>query len=222
MNHEHNIVKKPWGYEYLAYENDNVAIWLLYIKQGESTSMHCHPNKTTGLACLGGKGVVSFLSNNFPLNAANKLMIRKGLFHSTKSVSLDGCHILEIETPVKKTDLVRFKDNYGREGKPYEDSTFEYPKVEECVWIEKPKGDSENIYQVGECSLRVCSVRDVAFFEKIDNKNVIFLDGGIMTEYNINVASPGDIVHSETLKELINVFKKIDENTMVMIMEKNA
>ena len=28
--------------------------------------------------------------------------------------------ILEIETPINKDDLVRFKDEYGRENKPYE------------------------------------------------------------------------------------------------------
>ena len=222
MSHEKNIVKKPWGYEYLAYENDKVAIWLLYIKHNESTSMHCHPNKTTGLACLGGKGIVSFLNNSFPLDAANKLMIRKGLFHSTKSVVPNGCHILEIETPVNKTDLVRFKDSYGREGKPYEDATFEYPKVDECVWIESPSTADPNIYSVGECLLKVYRVENTSFFENLENKNIIFLKGGIMTEYGINVASPGDIVHSDTLKELINVFNKIDDNTLVMIMEKNA
>ena len=48
-------VTKPWGYEYLAYENDNVGVWILHIKEGESTSMHCHPNKDTGLIVLEGE-----------------------------------------------------------------------------------------------------------------------------------------------------------------------
>ena len=25
------IVEKPWGYEYLAYENEDVALWALHI-----------------------------------------------------------------------------------------------------------------------------------------------------------------------------------------------
>jgi len=32
MSYETTIVKKPWGYEYLAYENEYVALWFLYIK----------------------------------------------------------------------------------------------------------------------------------------------------------------------------------------------
>ena len=47
-------------------------------------------------------------------------MIRPGLFHSTKPLSKKNSIVLEIETPINKNDLVRYKDNYGRENKPYE------------------------------------------------------------------------------------------------------
>ena len=54
------------------------------------------------------------------MKAPSKIMIRPGLFHSTKCLSKDGCILLEIESPIDKNDLVRFKDQYGREQKPYE------------------------------------------------------------------------------------------------------
>ena len=47
-------------------------------------------------------------------------MIRPGLFHCTENPFKDTAVILEIETPIDIDDLVRFKDNYGRENKPYE------------------------------------------------------------------------------------------------------
>ena len=53
------------------------------------------------------------------LKSPAKLMIRPGLFHSTKALSKTA-KILEIETPVNKNDLVRFRDQYGRKEKPYE------------------------------------------------------------------------------------------------------
>ena len=56
-NYDINVVKKPWGYEYLAYENENVALWFLHIKHTHSTSLHCHPKKTTGLVLLDGKAI---------------------------------------------------------------------------------------------------------------------------------------------------------------------
>jgi len=36
------VVNKPWGYEYLMFENSQVAIWILNIKEGYSTSMLFH------------------------------------------------------------------------------------------------------------------------------------------------------------------------------------
>ena len=48
--------RKPWGCEFLAYENDNVAIWHLLIDPWAETSLHCHPNKKTGLIVLEGGG----------------------------------------------------------------------------------------------------------------------------------------------------------------------
>ena len=83
------IVNKPWGYEYLAYENKHVGLWFLHIEEGQETSLHCHPKKDTGLIVLDGVVDVSFLNDINRLNTGRKIMIRKGLFHSTKSLS-DG------------------------------------------------------------------------------------------------------------------------------------
>ena len=52
------------------------------------------------------------------LKAPDKLMIRPGLFHSTKSLSREGSIVLEIETPIDKGDLVRYKDNYEEKISP--------------------------------------------------------------------------------------------------------
>ena len=45
FNYRNLIVKKPWGYEYLLFENDYVAVWILHLKKGQATSVHCHPGK---------------------------------------------------------------------------------------------------------------------------------------------------------------------------------
>ena len=220
MSHESNVVTKPWGYEYLAYENQHVALWFLYISSGQCTSMHCHPNKTTGLMLVEGEAEVSFLNNKFPLKPVHKLMIRKGLFHSTKAVDPNGALVFEIETPVDKNDLVRFKDSYGREGKPYEDHTFEELKPSDCVWITDPAIGTTHTYNTSKSIINVMSVTDPSDFATIKpSTNVVFLRGGIMTNYGINVASPGDIVVVEVLHELMDVFPKIDESTIIMTVE---
>lgn len=222
MSYETNIVKKPWGYEYLVYENDEVALWFLRIKKNHKTSMHCHPNKTTGLIVLDGTAELSFLSNKFPLHSHNKMMIRKGLFHSTQALSDEGIWMFEIETPVDKNDLVRLRDSYGRAGKPYEDESFEAPKKDDCLWIEDPVADSTNVYNFSNSRLTVSNVDNISFFDINDNKNIMFLKGGIITDYNIRVAGAGDIVSTKVLKELTKTFSKVEKDTVVMTMEKNV
>ena len=44
-----NVVYKPWGHEYVVYNNANkIAVTFVYIKFGHKTSLHCHPQKKTG------------------------------------------------------------------------------------------------------------------------------------------------------------------------------
>ena len=114
------VVKKPWGYEYLAYINDNVAIWVLKIKKGFSTSMHCHINKKTSLLILYGEVNFSNLSEMYRLKAEDGVLIDKKIFHSTEAISDNGAIVMEVESPTDKTDLVRLRDRYNRTGKGYE------------------------------------------------------------------------------------------------------
>ena len=221
MLYKKTVVKKPWGYEYLAYENDDVGLWFLSIKKDHQTSMHCHPKKTTGLVLLDGRAIVSFLNNDNPLYPISKIMIRKGLFHSTCATAKHGADIFEIETPVDKYDLVRLKDSYGREGKPYEDSSHDYPKQEECLWIENPDKGKQNIYKFCNSTLTVKNILSIEEFTNLeDHINIMFLQGGIVADYGINVAGAGDVVSVKIIKQLIKVFKSLKENTIIMIMEK--
>ena len=124
------------------------------------------------------------------------------------------------ETPVDKQDLVRFQDSYGRQGKPYEDSTYEYPKQDECVWLEEPSIGQTIEYEVGNATLKLYNITDVDFFNSFEqDKNIMFLKGGIITDYDINVAAAGDVVNTSVLKKLIKVFSKVQNNTIVMVME---
>ena len=50
------VVKKPWGYEYLIFSNEEIAVWILYLKAGAQTSMHCHPSKKNFPGGIGRDG----------------------------------------------------------------------------------------------------------------------------------------------------------------------
>lgn len=124
INFSDLIVKKPWGFEYLLFENSACAIWILKIEYMHNTSMHCHINKNTSLVCIDGQISSNTLVKNHILNPLDALFIPQKVFHQTNAISLDGAYVLEIESPVNKFDLVRINDNYGRRGKDYEDQKF--------------------------------------------------------------------------------------------------
>jgi mannose-6-phosphate isomerase-like protein (cupin superfamily) len=117
----HNIVvNKPWGYEYLWYQNDAVAIWFLYLKEGHSTSLHCHARKRTSLIVLDGEVECTTLDDKYRMKTLEGVVLEACVFHSSKAVSPMGAYIMEIETPPMKGDLVRMNDTYGRQNSGYE------------------------------------------------------------------------------------------------------
>ncbi|MCS7063037.1 MAG: hypothetical protein NZM04_03145 [Methylacidiphilales bacterium] len=116
------VVNKPWGYEYLWYQDAHVAIWFLHIDYLKSTSLHCHVKKRTSLLLLQGKAVSSTLENRYKLSPGDAVVLEACVFHSTTAISEGGIYVLEVETPPMKGDLVRLKDAFGRQGAGYESS----------------------------------------------------------------------------------------------------
>lgn len=146
VNYSDVIVKKPWGYEYLIFENDFVAIWMLQIIRKRKTSMHCHPNKKTGLVLLSGTATTLTIEGSFELNPLDGVVIDSGVFHATEASSLlpmiphseNGIWVMEIESPPMKTDLLRLKDEYGRAGASYEGAENMVFEPRECLKLRIP------------------------------------------------------------------------------------
>ncbi len=142
------------------------------------------------------------------MKSISKLMIRPGLFHSTKNNNKKTATIIEIETPVDKDDLVRFKDDYGRENLPYEKINKMTNLGNQEIVFKDPKINSKNLYKIMGKKIVLEKTDNI---KKIKNKNkdTIFaiLDGGLCGDNNQLVLSPGDIVNGDTVKKLSSVFK---------------
>ena len=140
--YDNRVVFKPWGYEYVVYRDSNrIAVTFVKINPGHKTSLHCHPQKKTGFIILDGKALVQigiYKENVQYHKSLSRLVLRPGLFHSIKAVSKHGVSALEFETPFKKNDLIRFKDEYGREGKHYEGKKFTKNLNSNFVKFKKP------------------------------------------------------------------------------------
>ena len=223
--YDNRVVYKPWGYEYTIYRNLNhLSVTFLKINYNKSTSLHCHPNKKTGFMIISGRALIQlglWKSTAEYYSAPSKLMIRTGLFHSIKAASKNGVSALEFETPVDKNDLVRFKDDYGRETKPYEGKKFTKKIGSNFIKFKKPRLGENQTYKMGKVKI---SLEVHKNFKNLINKKMstIFaiLDGEIIDKQRKNVLSYGDIIRTGTLKKLSEVFK-IKKYLTVLSVSKN-
>lgn len=84
------VVNKPWGYEYLWFQNSHVAVWLLHLSEGASTSLHCHVRKKTSLIVLDGNVICSTLDDRYSFSALGGIVLEPCVFHSTQAISKGG------------------------------------------------------------------------------------------------------------------------------------
>lgn len=156
-DYRNKVVLKPWGYEFLVFENEHVAIWFLHLGEGHSTSMHCHPGKQTSLILLKGEVQCNFFGQRAHLKPMSSIAIDRGVFHSTKALLSSGAFLIEVESPPAKTDLVRLKDEYDRQSSGYEGmSEMRTDGLEEFgyFWID---GSPLSPHSIGNCCIDVVS-----------------------------------------------------------------
>jgi mannose-6-phosphate isomerase-like protein (cupin superfamily) len=215
------VVKKPWGHEYLFYCSNDMAAWILHIKSGEKTSMHCHVNKTTFLIVLSGKAICSSLNGSYELNEGDAVMIEKESFHSTKAIT--DIILMEIESPVKKTDLVRLKDEYGREQKGYElqnEMCFDLSNYER-VFLNEEKFDlNKKIGNMNICIKIFFDNQDLKSYLKHHRNSISFvLSGEIIDRKNLKTYTNGEIVAIKEPEEIDNMF--IEKQVKIFHITKN-
>jgi len=222
MDYKDVIVKKPWGQEYLCYNNNEIAIWLLHIKKGEKTSLHCHPNKNTGFVVLDGQTKLSFIRGGVDIYGLNKINIFRSRFHSTYAVT--DSFIFEIETPEDKEDLIRLEDSYGREDKPYESSSHHLPKNDACIWIDEASISPSELELCG-CKISHLQIIDKKqLLNKKEEEVFVITNGGLVVDdkgKRQKILWPGDTIDGQTLDRLTRAFK-LDYYTTVLHITKNV
>ena len=210
--YDDKVVYKPWGHEHIIYKNrKDLSVTLLKINYNKKTSLHCLPNKKTGFIVIAGRALIQlglWKTTAKHYSAPSKLMIRTGLFHSIKSVSKNGLYALEFETPFNKKDLVRFKDDYGRQSKPYEGKNFTKKINSDFIRFAKPKLGKNQLFKIKKTNISLEIHKN--FKNLINKKNsTIFaiIDGNVVDKHKRRVLSYGDIIRTGTLKKLSEVFK---------------
>lgn len=215
------IVNKPWGYEYLIYENQYVAIWILHLKHQHKTSMHCHPNKKTSYIVLSGTVVCSTLEGWTECKEGEGLIIDEGVFHCTKVLSEKGAIVMEIESPPNKKDLVRLKDEYGRENQGYEGIDKMSKHVDKYEYIDfhnlSPKDNKSKKLRNCLLSVRVTESDDIHKKLKAESGHILcLLQGKIHDADGSTVLSSGEagLIHEINLRKKLIAFGEITYLTL--------
>ncbi len=127
-DYKEKVCLKPWGFEFLIFENNSIAIWHLVMKKGHSTSLHTHFKKDTFLMVISGCAKIGLIDNtSIVINTMESIFIPRYKFHSIASFS-DEMILLEMEIFTQglafsdKNDLLRLDDQYKRKPVGYESS----------------------------------------------------------------------------------------------------
>lgn len=221
------IVRKPWGYEYLIYQNGLVSVWILHIKKGCRTSMHCHPNKKTSLIALSGKCICSTLKEKTRIKSGDGLLIPKGVFHSTEASSEDGAFVMETETSTNKRDLVRVEDRYGRVGMGYETNENVSYNLKNYNYISLI---NPTIYynvkkNFGECSISIAKFKSYDEFKwalDFDDSAITILKGKLTDREGNAILDIGDTMDVGQIKHYASLSMENEVEAIIIKKKDNA
>lgn len=219
-----NIVNKPWGYEYVIYnDNKKIAITYLNIKYKKQTSLHCHPKKKTGFIILQGRAEVQigiYKKNTKIFGPNSRLVFRPGLFHSLKSISKQGLYALEFEAPFLKHDLVRLNDKYGRASKGYEGKKS-LSSISNMTIFRKPKKNQKLSYEINNSLITIQNISKIdQLYKYKDDSTSAILDGALVDTKNQNVISYGEVIKTNTIGVLSKSFKLKKNMTILKVQKK--
>jgi hypothetical protein len=210
-----SFTRKPWGAEYLVAKTISSALWCLDLKQGSSTSFHCHPLKRTGYVVLLGNVLIEFLSGTRILGAGEFINFRPGLFHKTTALS-PRTIVLEIESPDCKSDLLRLEDLAGRSSSIIE-VPESHPDASHYCLIDSfdsifNKGITTNIFNL---TVSLQSLINLRSLERMNlaNSFLMVMEGVSYTNERYplgepqRLLGPGDVI---SLKNLLRMRDVID------------
>lgn len=225
IDYMNKIYDKPWGKEYLAYQNKNIGIWILHINKDQETSLHCHFKKDTILIPLYGCFKINLYNSYRIINMMEYLYIPRNTFHGIHSYLNNGV-IMEIEIYTEKieytdkNDLLRIKDLYHRDKDKYETSVVErIPNDDEVMNFH-----THTKYQIDKTEINIVTVATFENLKLFDT--VILLNGCVYSEEKRITC--GSIVDTNKdcsfLTDTIDVLciRNIDSNYLHKIIYSNS
>ena len=196
------FVPKPWGREYICWESEDCAIWVLEINENKSTSFHCHTKKNTGLVVLEGEVNLKLINSEYNLKALEKINIFRGRFHQSTAVG-GAAVMIEVEAPVNKKDLIRWEDSNGRKNSLYENEKINFENTENVI-----KLGNKEVYLKNQTYKNLnLDIYNPEEYNQSDKKHSLYiLLAGAIVENNESIVIPGDAMSNEVLIKILARF----------------
>jgi mannose-1-phosphate guanylyltransferase/mannose-6-phosphate isomerase len=114
----HRQVFRPWG-SYDSIDNaENFQVKRLIVKPGAVLSLQKHAHRSEHWVCVKGKALITKNDEEFQLSVNESTYVAIGDVHRIANPYDEPVHIIEVQCGdyLGEDDIVRFEDNYGREG----------------------------------------------------------------------------------------------------------
>ncbi|MFQ5610404.1 MAG: mannose-1-phosphate guanylyltransferase/mannose-6-phosphate isomerase [Woeseiaceae bacterium] len=114
----HRQVFRPWG-SYDSLENrDGFQVKRLIVNPGAVLSLQMHHRRAEHWVVVRGTATVTLNDDEFELNVNESTHVPVGAKHRIANYGTEPAHIIEVQCGdyLGEDDIVRFEDEYGREG----------------------------------------------------------------------------------------------------------
>jgi mannose-1-phosphate guanylyltransferase/mannose-6-phosphate isomerase len=114
----HREVARPWGsYDSIDF-GDRFQVKRLTVKPGAQLSLQMHHHRAEHWIVVSGTALITCAEKEFLLSENESTYIPVGATHRISNPGKVPLHIIEVQSGsyLGEDDIVRFEDNYGREG----------------------------------------------------------------------------------------------------------
>ena len=111
-----NVFHRPWGKYVNLFKGKNFLVKELTIKSKSSISLQKHNHRSEHWRITSGKPRITINKKKFFKDVNETVFVPKGAIHRIENLFKTPVKIMEVQTgaTLKETDIIRYKDIYGR------------------------------------------------------------------------------------------------------------